>query len=613
MPNVNYYIEEIEKLKKSAQLCLSGSATSAQMDLFFDAFQLMKWNNDNGELTGQAKVAYENFINTLKEPENETEIHKEIKNRAMEALAKMGGNLNSDAAMDAQYYSELYELVSNEKRIIAERTEYEQKRWAEDQFNNEIRNALKTNNSKALDEAQIDREKYGFSDIRKQFEKDGNEQSKLFKSCTTVLDYLTEYSQKENKTEEELGKMAGANKLRNSHLFMPYMKVAYEINNDKDKILYNEEKIQESIKRSNYVPERAEKDEKLANFTTKRDEHVKDIMDRFKRFDQISKQMDTLSKGKMTDHFRSMFVQMNVFNANKWNNENYKENCLNTENMVRFDNNIDDMLKQVSDYIKYKERQIFPGKLGKQRLSAAREMQAILTGMKTSMQEFKNYSEEHKQEANTLMTQMYEARRQDVKNQKVEAQPIKHEAKDPEVEAQPIKHEAKDPEVEAQPIKQEAKNQKIEAQPIKQEAKNHEAEVQPRRARSNSVSLKSPKIREAEATDRLILKFDQKELDEFSKLDREKLLAPYKKFIDAFPEGKFRTDAENNFLRDIVNKTKAQNPAQEQSKKEKISFAKLQHEAFSAKEEADKIRRPKEAEDIKTKRKLSLDPPAKNR
>ncbi len=572
MPNVYEYVNKLKQMKDIAISCFDGHATHGQVKLFVDTLKSMKEANELGMLTGQAQEAYTDLIETLKAQQDETDIQREIKERAMNAFTNMAGNLNSDAAFDAGNYSEMYELVSNKERIRKERTEYEQKRWAEDQFNNEMRNAIKAHDPKALDQALREREQYGFTEIRNQFKKDGYEQGKVFKSCTEVLQYSIENKKKENKTEEEQAKYDRIEGLRKSHLFIPYMKVVYDISKDKEKILYNDESLQ---KAKDHSLQTSEKKIDTTDIVKHRDEHAADIKEKFKQFDEISARLNSLYAGKKTDKFKEMVHQMDLFNLKKLDNEMYKENCLNDGMMDRYQKAMKDLTEKVDVYIQHKQRQIFPGKLGKDRLAAAKEMKALLTGMQTSMQKFKKYSSQHPQERYTLMSQMMQERK---------AKELEAAAKEQKTIENAVAAPGKP--VQA-PEKQDAN------QNLKSEKRNSvaAAPTQTRRSRSNSMVQKSPVIKKGAFTEE-----DRKLLAQISSQTKEQLLAPYS-IMFSIAKGELREKLEKDMLNSI------------NRKRELLTFKQLRDETSLKRDEGNKTKRLKEAEDVKMSRKLKLDPP----
>ncbi len=406
--------EKLQKLKNTAVACLTGAATPVQMDLFLDELKTMKTAYDLEELTGPSKTAYEELLETLRAPEAETELHKEIKKRAMNAFSNMAGKLDSDAAFDAGYYSDLYELVSNEDRIKAERTGYVQKKWAEDQCNQDLRKAIEAYDQEALDQAKRDREENGYTEVRNQLREEGFEKGKLFQSCTEVLKYLAENRKKADKTEYERDKLARIEDLRNSHLFVPYMKVVYDINKDKDKILYDDKNMQEALEQSKKAAEqakRAEKEEKTADFIKHRDEHVTDVMKQFRDFEVLKVRLRVLDTGKKSDLFDQMLGQIKKFDDAKkrggWDNqESYKKDCLYENRYVHYRNQFKDIMPKLDDYIHNQQRRFFRGRLGKQRLEAAQQMRDLLEQMSEGMKSFKDYRDAHKVELIAVMEDM---------------------------------------------------------------------------------------------------------------------------------------------------------------------------------------------------------------
>lgn len=413
MPNPKNYVADTAKLMNMnmiANLCMDGQAADKQIEQFVDDLRSMKKAYDLGELTGAAKTSYEDLMETLKAPENETVLHKKIKERAMDAFTKMAGDLDSEAAVDADDYSALYKSVSNENRINRERTGYEQKRLAEDQYNSEMRRAIKVHDRVALEQAKREREESGFAEVRKQIRDDGYEQGKLFQSCTEVLKYLAENKKTDDKTEAERNKFKRIEKLRQSHLFLPYMGVVYDINKDKEKIIYEDKNMQDALKQS----KQEEKEKKVADFIKNRDEHVDYIMRKFQEYEVLKTRLIVLNNEKKPDRFSEMIGQIKKFdeakNKLKWDDpESYKNDCLYDKKLNYAGDQFKAVLPKLEDYINHQQRKFFlgkffQGKLGKERLERAKQMRKTLNKMSTEMVGFKGYRDARKEELYEVMS-----------------------------------------------------------------------------------------------------------------------------------------------------------------------------------------------------------------
>lgn len=589
MPNVNNYTEKLQKLKNTAIEYLKGNPSDIQVDLFLDELKSMREADELGFFTENEKKSYEDLIETLKAPQNETPIHKYIKNSARTAFALMAGDMKSKYISNVCYYSELYNFLSNGEKLREEHTEYVQKMWAEDQCNDEIRNAFKANDQDAMDLAIIDREKNGFSLIRKQFKQVGYEESGIFKSCLGVLKYSEEIVKKENKTEIE----KKIEQLRNSNLFIPYIKVASEINKDREKILYNDDRIKEAMNREDQVKQakqtkqaeqaarlEAENRKKTADFAKHRDEHADGIIEQFKQFETVEKRIrNELNSGKKTEVFKEMYKQMLTFGAYTMDGESYKRGCLAGENLDRYNKQIEELNKKVDAYIKHKQRQFFPGKLGKARLNAAKEMKALLTSMQSSIKNFKKYSNDHPQERDRLIKEDKEAANA-VTNAIAGPYKLFKEEKRPEVEN-----------TVTNAVAEPYKLFKEEKQPEK------EPEIaQVKRSRRNSISFKNPRIKSAD-----FINAEKKKLSDLMNRSEEEKLAQFKMFLSVIKDETVLKDVKKIMLRDVGIK--------ENKIKEKISFAELQRDVSLTKKEAGKNKRSKTMEDIKSNRKLKLENP----
>ncbi len=660
MPKKVQYTEQLKKLKETAIQYFGNNPTPEQMDQFLEELQSVQNANSIGFLTGADKEAYNDLVTTLKEPHDETAIHKAIKKRAIDAFTNMNGDLSSDAALEASRYSKLYEFISNEKRLKEERIEYERKNAAEGKYNQEIRSAIKAGSQEALDQAKAAREANGFTEIRNQLKNEGYGKGKIFKSCTDVFLYLGYNRKKENKTAEEQAQFNRIDRMKKSHLFVPYMKIVDNIHNDKEAILYSDATLQESmerlkeseemIKRAKEAVKKEEKERKAADFAKHRDEHAADINAKFSRYIQIMDQLKELSAGRSTEYFNTMRDRGTTLYQNRWNDEKYKETCLYDTITDKYDKQIQNVLEKVDEYIQHKERQFFKGKIGKQRLDAARELKTVLTEMQTSMQNFKTYRKEHPQELGTLMDQMQEAKKipsqksmnkaavaapsQKIMNKVAAAAPFQLSRK-PKIPALKLTEKQNVPAVKKAVTNQKSTNTK----------RKNSISAAPKRIRSNSVALKSPGIQKAEFKNSDKKKLAAHKAASVKRPVKKKAAAPQKQTgVKKAAASRKQTGVKKaKKPAGKLKQTKAQKAASDRKAKEHISFMKLRQEATLTKEDVkyhpkeavelrsnlnlsksdlDKNRekmkavkeevakhRLKEAEDLKRNKKLKLDPP----
>ncbi len=620
MPStVQKYTDQLKKLKENAAQYFENAPTPEQLELFLTELKSVQDANSLGQITGTAKEAYDDLFATLKGPKEETAIHKEVKKRAIDTFANMEGNLSNDAAYAAGYYSKLYELISNEERIKEERTEYARKNAAEEKYNQEMRSAIKAGNQEALDRAKAARETNGFTEIRNQLKNEGYEKGKLFKSCTDVFQYLADNKKKENKTEEEQAQFNRIDRMMKSHLFVPYMKIVHNIQKDKEAILYYDVDLQESmkqLKKSEEMAEQAkeaakkeEKERNVADFAKHRDEHVADIKAKFSQYTQIMTRLKELSEGRKTGYFDVMQGRGTSLSDNRWDNEKYKEKCLYDAITDQYDKKVQSVLEKVDEYIQHKERQLFKGKIGKQRLDVARELKTVLMQMQTSMNDFKTYRREHPQELGALMDQIQEAKKkpaQKIMNKVAAAAPFQLSRNPKVTDLKPVEKQ------DVPAVKKVATNQK------KANTKRRNSiSAAPKRIRSNSAALKSPGIQKAA----------------FKNADKKKLVAhktasvkrPVQKKTAALQKQTGVKKAAETRKQTGVKKAAASQkstgvkqakkpagkPKQTKEQKEHISFMKLRQEATLTQEE--KKYHPKEAGELRTSLNLSKSDLNRNR
>ncbi len=620
MPStVQKYTDQLKKLKENAAQYFENAPTPEQLEQFLTELKSVQDANSLGQITGTAKEAYDDLFATLKGPKEETAIHKEVKKRAIDAFTKMEGNLSNDAAYAAGYYSKLYELISNEERIKEERTEYARKNAAEDKYNQEMRSAIKAGDQNALDRAKAARETNGFTEIRNQLKNEGYEKGKFFKSCTDVFQYLADNKKKENKTEEEQAKFNRIGRIMKSHLFVPYMKIVHNIQKDKEAILYYDVDLQESMKQlkkseemaeqAKEAAKKAEKERNAADFAKHRDEHVADIKAKFSQYTQIMTRLKELSEGKKTGYFDVMQGRGTSLSDNRWDNEKYKEKCLYDAITNQYDKKVQSVLEKVDEYIQHKERQLFKGKIGKQRLDVARELKTVLTQMQTSMNDFKTYRREHPQELGALMDQIQEAKKkpaQKIMNKVAAAAPFQLSRNPKVTDLKPVEKQ------DVPAVKKVATNQK------KANTKRRNSiSAAPKRIRSNSAALKSPRIQKAA----------------FKNADKKKLAAhktasvkrPVQKKTAALQKqtgvkkaavprkqtGVKKAAASQKSTGVKQAKKPAGKPKQTKEQKEHISFMKLRQEATLTQEE--KKYHPKEAGELRTSLNLSKSDLNRNR
>ncbi len=649
MPStVQKYTDQLKKLKENAAQYFENAPTPEQLELFLTELKSVQDANSLGQITGTAKEAYDDLFATLKGPKEETAIHKEVKKRAIDAFVNMEGNLSNNAAYAAGYFSKLYELISNEERIKEERTEYARKNAAEEKYNQEMRSAIKAGNQEALNRAKEARETNGFTEIRNQLKNEGYEKGKFFKSCTDVFQYLADNKKKENKTEEEQAQFNRIGRMMKSHLFVPYMKIVHNIQKDKEAILYYDVDLQESMKqlkkseemaeRAKEAAKKAEKERNAADFAKHRDEHVADIKDKFSQYTQIMNRLKELSEGRKTGYFDVMQGRGTSLSDNRWDNEKYKEKCLYDAITDQYDKKVQSVLEKVDEYIQHKERQLFKGKIGKQRLDVARELKTVLTQMQTSMNEFKTYRREHPQELGALMDQLQEAKKKP--SQKIVNMDQMQEAqKNPSQKvinkvaaAAPFQLSRKLKMPALKPIEKQnvPAVKKVETNQKKANTKRRNSiSAAPKRIRSNSVALKSPGIQKTA----------------FKNADKKKLAAhktasvkrPVQKKTAALQKQtgvkkaevprkqtgvkKAAVPQKQNGVKKAAASQKstgvkqakkpAGKPKQTKEQKEHISFMKLRQEATLTQEE--KKYHPKEAGELRTSLNLSKSDLNRNR
>ncbi len=606
--SVAEYIVKLQNMKKNVASYFNGPVTNVQLDMFLDDLRSMKEAHDAGYLEGPAENSYEDLIQELKTPNNETAIHQEIKKRAINAFTNMAGDLTCDAAFDADYYSSLYELISNDEKLREERTEYEQKKWAEDQYNNEMRNAFKNHDRNALDEAKTARDAEGFTDVRNQFINEGYEQGKLFNSCNKISNYIVENKNKGNKTDEEKYRFERIERMSSSHLFLPFMKVANDINKDKEKTLYNENVMKAAMEQAIKAAEQkqqAEREKKVADFKNARDTHIDNIQNQFKQFNKIRDRLGELNTGKSTKMFDQMFQQMDIFNTLRWDQDNYKESCLSKDLPTHYSEYIKKMMEKVDDYIKYKQKQFFPGKLGKQRLQAARDMKALLTEMQNEMNHFNDYRSEHTDEADALKVQMnLETAQSAHKNNAAEENVAKQaENKDALNDAlDQTQNHADERHVDERHVDEKHADEKHADE-------KHADEKHADEKHADEKNVGKQTEQNVAEKDQNIPQENQKQQPDGP--TREELLAPYSAILKPL-HGEFREIVERDLLNAIYKKMNAQKAAPQQKPKEKISFDQLRKEMTHEKEVSGKVKRSKEADELRaTVKRPTLDAPLK--
>ncbi len=416
--------------------------------------------------------------------------------------------------------------------------------------------------------------------------------------------------------------------MKKSHLFVPYMKIVDNIHKDKEAILYSDATLQESmehlkaseemIKRVKKAAKNAAKEKNAADFVKHRDEHAADIKDKFNRYIQIMDQLNELSAGRKTGYFDTMQERGSSLYNNRWDNEKYKETCLYDAITGQYDKRVQDVLESVDEYIQHKERQFFKGKIGKQRLDAARELKTVLTEMQTSMENFKNYRREHPQELGTLMDQMQEAKKapsqksmnkaavaalsQKIMNKVAAAAPFQLSRK-PKIPALKLTEKQNVPAVKKAVTNQKNTNTK----------RRNSISAAPKRTRSNSVALKSPGIQKAEFKNA-----DKKKLAAYKEASvkrpvKKKAAAPQKQtgVKKAAASRKQTSVKKAKKPAGKLKQTKAQKAASDRKAKEHISFMKLRQEATLTKE--DVKYHPKEAVELRSNLNLSKSDLYKNR
>ncbi len=657
---------DLDHLNRFLEPCLrsgSGKATPQQMETTVDLLQSLKKHYDSGKLDEKSEKSYEKLLDTLKAPKEETELHKAIKKRALDSLAKCAGNMTEEAISDALFYNELYEDVSNSKRINAECEKNEKKYHIERETAVCLQFALKDHDQRELQDQMIRRDRDGLTAERNQLINENFEQGKLFQSCSIALQSLSEYSEKEAKKEaktlEDVVMHNHTKDLRHAFLFAPYMDVVKVMTEVKDRNIYSKETLQTALEQFG-----EEKDTKnIADFEECIEEHNNRIMQKFEEYDALQERIYELNKGKKPKTFDNMLDQMEIFGRNKWNNGQYKENCLYGAWMDQYNSQLEQMLGKVDAYIRRKESQFFPGKIGRQRLEAARDMHRVLTAMREQMKEFRKYaSAERQQEVQyKRMMRKQKAQEQKVQEQKVQVQ---------KVQVQKVQDQNA-PEKKAQDPAAFSlrRSNSFSERPLSAKRDKNAG-----RARRNSVSRKSPAIQNA-----VVKKSAKKPVKKLAKKLAEKSAnktAAVKKAKGNNAERKLQTVRKPSGKTGTVKKTAAKKTAAQkttvkkttenkttvkaavagktsgQKAREQVSIAQLRQELAGTdvkrrfkeleegrstlkrprmeklekldiralarnmketKETADKRYRPKEAEDHQMNRKLRLDPPTMKR
>lgn len=653
---------DLDHLNRFLEPCLrsgSGKATPQQMETTVDLLQSLKKHYDSGKLDEKSENSYKELLNTLKAPKEETELHKAIKKRALDSLAKCAGNMTEEAISDALFYNDLYRDVSNSERIKTEREKNKKKYHIEVETAVGMQFAIKEHDLRALQDQMRRRDRDGLTAERNQLINENFEEGKLFQSCSTAFQLLSEYSKKEQKTIDDMLMYDQIKKLRKAFLFAPYMDVVKVMTDVKDRNIYSKETLQTALKQ--FGEEKDTKD--IADFEKCIEDHNNRIMHRFEEYNALQERIYELNKGKRSKTFDNMLNQMDIFAQNKWNNEQYKENCLYDARMNQYNIQLEQMLGKVDAYIRRKESQFFPGKIGRQRLEAARDMHRVLTAMREQMKEFRKYaSAERQQEVQyKRMIRKQKAQEQKVQEQKVQEQKVQ----DQKVQDQNApEKKAQDPAAFSL-----RRSNSFSERPLSAKRDKNAG-----RARRNSVSRKSPAIQNA-----VVKKSAKKPVKKLAKKLAEKpanKTAAVKKAKGNNAERKLQTVRKPSGKTGTVKKTVAKKTAAQkttakkttenkttvkaavagktsgQKAREQVSIAQLRQELAGTdvkrrfkeleegrstlkrprmeklekldiralarnmketKETADKRYRPKEAEDHQMNRKLRLDPPTMKR
>ena len=385
--------------------------TGKDADLFLYELIHIKNMNASEPFQDNEKISYRLLFDDLQGDQNDV-IHTEIKKRAMDAFLEINDNLNGEQKQykieEAICYSELYKDVLDEVTKINLKVDYEMKQMKENKLNADIRDAINKGNQKILDELKESRKKTGFVNIRNQFQEEGFEKGKMFQACNIILKEINEIEQKKTRTRQDAFLHERDLLLKQSPLFDSYMQITHDINNNPERDLYVEEKMQESLEKTQkQLNEKAsvEREEKINLFEQKRKQHVLDMAQEFEKFDEQFHNAEMSYDKKRTNNFGSVMQALGALKDYKWN-ENYGKNSIYEAYQERYDKGIEKALDTLDTYIQGKSRFAFlRRKLGNERLEQAQQMRELLGEIRNKMQEYRSTVKEHPMETGALMEQ----------------------------------------------------------------------------------------------------------------------------------------------------------------------------------------------------------------
>lgn len=407
------YGKKIQELREMTQEYRKNpdKFTGKDADLFLYELIHIKNMNASEPFQDNEKISYRLLFDDLQGDQNDV-IHTEIKKRAMDAFLEINDNLNGEQKQykieEAICYSELYKDVLDEVTKINLKVDYEMKQMKENKLNADIRDAINKGNQKILDELKESRKKTGFVNIRNQFQEEGFEKGKMFQACNIILKEINEIEQKKTRTRQDAFLHERDLLLKQSPLFDSYMQITHDINNNPERDLYVEEKMQESLEKTQkQLNEKAsvEREEKINLFEQKRKQHVLDMAQEFEKFDEQFHNAEMSYDKKRTNNFGSVMQALGALKDYKWN-ENYGKNSIYEAYQERYDKGIEKALDTLDTYIQGKSRFAFlRRKLGNERLEQAQQMRELLGEIRNKMQEYRSTVKEHPMETGALMEQ----------------------------------------------------------------------------------------------------------------------------------------------------------------------------------------------------------------
>ena len=407
------YGKKIQELREMTQEYRKNpdKFTGKDADLFLYELIHIKNMNASEPFQDNEKISYRLLFDDLQGDQNDV-IHTEIKKRAMDAFLEINDNLNGEQKQykieEAICYSELYKDVLDEVTKINLKVDYEMKQMKENKLNADIRDAINKGNQKILDELKESRKKTGFVNVRNQFQEEGFEKGKMFQACNIILKEINEIEQKKTRTRQDAFLHERDLLLKQSPLFDSYMQITHDINNNPERDLYVEEKMQESLEKTQkQLNEKAsvEREEKINLFEQKRKQHVLDMAQEFEKFDEQFHNAEMSYDKKRTNNFGSVMQALGALKDYKWN-ENYGKNSIYKAYQERYDKGIEKALDTLDTYIQGKSRFAFlRRKLGNERLEQAQQMRELLGEIRNKMQEYRSTVKEHPMETGALMEQ----------------------------------------------------------------------------------------------------------------------------------------------------------------------------------------------------------------